>query len=220
MYGDSAAKANLASFLTGLTSGKILFMSVRKKVSFDESSAQALQRYGVSGTLATTNLAQPDCSMAAIAYTGAERKEWEQSVNKVSGAGGSTIEKKIYLFRELPGKDDCSQEMGAQTRRIPDSAFTAKSIWGNDAITQPYRARLHDQSYPGWCSGMNAPVSDYLQIDLGSVKLLMGLAIQARGTSGHHYVTKFSIEYSVDGSTWTYYKDIGSTSAKVFDGIR
>ena len=196
-------------------------MSVKDGVAFDASSATALQRFGVSATFATTSLPKSRCSMAAVAYTGEERKEWEQSINKVGGTGASVIEKTIYIFRELDGRDDCSQEMGIQSRKIPDSAFSANSIWDNDAIAFPYRARLQETSYAGWCAGRNAPVSDYLQIDLGTMKILTGLAIQAHGMYyGLHYVTKFTIEFSSDGSTWVSYKDIGSSNTKVFDGIR
>ena len=196
-------------------------MSAKDSIIFDASSATALKRFGVSATFATTSLPKSRCSMAAVAYTGGERKEWEQSVNKVGGTGASVIEKTIYIFRELDGRDDCSQEMGIQSRKIPDSAFSAKSIWDNDAIASPYRARLHETSYAGWCAGINAPVSDYLQIDLGTIKIVTGLAIQAHGTgNGKHYATKISIESSADGSTWVPYKDIGSSNTKVFDGIR
>ena len=221
IYDSTAQRTNLANFLNGLTHGKILFMVAANAVIFDASSALALQRYGVSASFATPNLPSPRCSMAAIANTGGERKEWEQSINKVGGTGASIIETTIYLFRDLQGKDECSQEMGIQTRRIPDSAFTATSTWYNRDDHKPYRARLHEQSFPGWCSGADSPLSHYLQVDLGSVKILTGLAIQAHRTYvGHHYITKFSIEYSTDGSTWSYYKDIGSANKKVFEGIR
>ena len=221
VYYSDAAKNNLASFLNGLASGKILFMASRDAVEFNASSALALQRYGVSATFATTKLPKARCSMAAIAYTGGERKRWEQSMNKVGGTEASIIETIIYLFRDLRGKDDCSQEMGVQTRRIPNSAFTAKSTWHNDERHKPYRAKLHEQLHPGWCSGANSPVTDYLQIDLGSIKILTGLAMQGHGmANGHHYITKFSIVYSENGSTWISYKDIGTNNIKEFDGIR
>ena len=164
-------------------------MAVKDAVTFDSSSAQALQRYGVSATFATTSLPKPQCSMAAIAYTGKERKEWEMSVNKVGGTGASIIEKTIHVFRDLDGSDDCSQEMGIQTKKIPDSAFTAKSIFGNDAGHYPHRARLNEKMYPGWCSTSNSPVSDYLQVDLGTVKILTGLAIQANFITNTAFIT-------------------------------
>ena len=221
VYAGSGARTNLANFLNGLTSHKILLTAVKKRVEFDTSSAQALQRYGVSATFATTSLPKPDCSMATIAYTGEERKEWEMSVNKLGGEGASIIEKTIHIFRELDGSDDCSQEMGIQTNKIPDSAFTATTTYRNDAGHSPYQARLHQNSYAGWCSEAQRPVSDYLQVDIGTVKILTGLAIQGHGKlKGYHYVTKFKLDYSIDGSTWNSYKDIGISTTKEFHGIR
>ena len=221
-WGSSAARSSLATFLNSLASQKILFMAVKDAVTFDSSSAQALQRYGVSATFATTSLPKSQCSMAAIAYTGKERKEWEMSVNKVGGGErASIIEKTIHIFRELDGSDDCSQEMGIQTKKIPDSAFTATTTYRDDAGHSPYRARLHENAYPGWCSEVQRPVSDYLQVDIGTVKILTGLAIQGHGSyHGYHYVTKFKLDYSIDGSTWNSYKDIGISTTKEFHGIR
>ena len=220
-YGYASHRTKLTNFLNGLTHGKILFLVAANAVRLDASSALALQRYGVSASFATANLPSPRCSMAAVAYSGGDRKEWEQSINKGTGGGPSIIETIIYLFRDLQGKDDCSQEIGIQKRRFPDSAFTSQSTWYNNDHFRPYRAKLHDQSYPGWCSAAGTPVSHYLQIDLGSVKTVTGLAIQGHGTHlGANYITKFSIEYSTDGTNWLTYKDFGSISTKVFDGIR
>ena len=220
VYGNSSARTDLANFLNALPSRKILLMAVKEAVIFDSSSAKALQRYGVSSTFATTNVKNISLSMAAIAYTGGERKDWEMSVNKEGGTKASIIEKTIHIFRDLDGKDDCSQEMGIQTGKIPDSAFSAKSIWDNDNRYYPHRARLNGKLFPGWCSRRNSRVSDYLQVDLGKVETLTGLAIQgSMSNQSTSYVTKFSLEYSTDGSTWLSYKDISSSYPMVFDGI-
>ena len=220
---STAARTDLANFLNGLSSGKILFMAVQDAVAFSTDAALALQRFGVSASFATTSLPKSRCSMATISYTGQERKKWENSVNTANCIGASIIEKNIHVFRDLNGRDDCSQEMGVQSRKIPDSGFTAESIWQNfDSWRHmPYQARIHQMLHSGWCSGENVPVSDFIQVDLGTVKILTGLAIQGHGTYyGHHYITKFSLEYSIDGYKWLFYTDIGSQSKKVFDGIR
>ena len=219
---STAARTDLANFLNGLSSGKILFMAVQGSVSFSTGAALALQRFGVSASFATTSLPNSHCSMATISYTGKERKTWEKSVNKRDCVGASIIEKTIFIFRDLSGRDDCSQEMGVQSRKIPISGFTARSIYtGEKSRHMPYQARLHLRLHPGWCSQIYALVSDFLKIDLGTVKILTGLAIQGHGTyHGHHYITKFSLDYSIDGYKWLFYTDIGSQSKKVFDGIR
>lgn len=221
VYGSSNARIDLAAFLNGLTPGKILFMAVKDAVTLDKNSALALQKYGVSATFASTSLPKPRCSMVTIVYTGTERKEWEKSINKVGGTGGaSVIEATIYTFREQDGKDDCSNEIGIQSKKIPDSAFTAPSTWKNDANHRPHKGRLNDPPV-GWCSAINAPISTYLQVDLGQVKIVTGIAIQSHGGNGNHYVTKFSLKYSVDNIHWSFYAGIGnSNNTMVFEGIR
>lgn len=218
VYDSSAARTNLADFLNGLTSGKTLFMAARSAVKFDSSSAEALQRYGVSATFATTSLPKARCSMVALASTDTERKDWEGAVNKVGGTGASEIETTIFIFRDLNGRDDCSQEMGIQTRKIPDSAFSATSVWENHLNHMAHAARLYKYG-PGWCSASYTPLSHYLQIDLGTVKSLTGIAIQSHGTHNSHHIKTFSLEYSEDLISWQYYSESGN-SKQIFEGVR
>ena len=215
---DNNEYTALSSFLNGLSAGKILFMVVARQMALDANSASALQRFGVSATYATASLPHNYFSMATIAYTGQERKSWEKSVNKEGGQGTLTLQQKIYLFRELNGRDECSQEMGARNGKIPNSAFTAASSWNSDY--QAHFARLHITS-GGWCSASGSPLSDYLQIDLGTVKIVTGVAIQGQGGIGNgvHYITQFNIKYSTDHLHWHYYTGIGS-NAHVFGGVR
>lgn len=219
VLGSSSPRSTLKALLDGLTPGKILFMAVKDAVYIDGPLAEALQKYGVSASFATTALPKSRCSMAAIAYTDDERKPWEESVTKPDCVGASVIEKTIYAFRDLHGKDDCSLEMGLQTVRVPNSAFSGSSVWGNDVYHMPYRARLHYHG-PGWCSGHLTPITHYLQIDLGTVKDLTGIAIQSHGLDGgHHYITKFNVEYSTDNTNWAFYTGAGNSKVE-FSGIR
>ena len=215
---SSTERTNLRNFLNGLKEGKILLMVAKDAVTFDESAAQALQRVGVSATFATTNLPTSRCSMANAAYTGQGRKSWEKSINKVGGEGVSVIVITIMPFRELSGKDDCSQELGAQDGTIPNSAFTAASIWSSSC--SPYHGRLQDRSN-GWCSQNGSPISDHIEVDLGTVKIVAGVAIQGDGNTdtSQYYVTKFKLQYSTDNLNWYFYVENGN-SAKEFDGVR
>ena len=210
--------ADLTKFLNNLSPGKILFMASKGAVSFDVSTATALQRFGVSARFATSNLPKFHVSMATVAFTGPERKDWERSVYRVDGKGASTLETDIRLFRESNGKDDCTNEVGVQTRRFTNSRFFAESKWKDKGSYSPYYARLHYR-VPGWCSEENSPVSEFLQIDLGTVKILTGIAIQSNGLHGGHYVTKFKLQHTIDMVTWSYYVDNGNI-AKVFNGLR
>lgn len=218
VFGSSTERTKLQTFLNGLREGKILLMVAIDAVIFDESAAQALQRVGVSATFATTNLPSIHCSVAHVAYTGQGRKSWEKSINKVGGEGASVIVKTIMPFRELSGKDDCSQELGAQDRTIPNSAFTAASLWSSSY--QPYRARLQE-SPNGWCSAHKSHISEPIEVDLGTVKIVAGVAIQGEGNTdtSPYYVTKFKLQYSTDNLNWYFYAENGN-SAKEFDGVR
>ena len=215
VYGSEDAMKNLADFLNHLSFGKILLMAAKVAVRFNTNASLALQRYGVSARFATPSLITPWASMAAVAYTSAERIDWEKSAYNVDGGGVSIIETTLYLFRKSNGKDDCSNEIGVQTHTFPNSRFYAKSIWRN--IHMPYKARLH-RSSPGWCSERHSSVSEYLQIDLGAPKHLTGLAIQSHGVANAHHVTQFKLQYSPDGIMWSFYNET-KNKIKLFNGL-
>ena len=218
VIGSTVHQDNLATFLNNLPSGKILFMSAKDAVNMSSNLALALQKVGVSATFATSPVPSVYMSLAYVGYTGQVRKDWEKSVNKIGGSGASIIEFSIKTFHERDGIDDCSNELGVRTRKIPDSRFYAKTVWSNDNDHKPYTARLH-LSKPGWCSGSNEPVSEYLQVDLGTRKILSGVAIQAHGSNRNHGISKFTIEFSNDGINWGFYKR-GLSSAVELDGLQ
>ncbi|XP_065068714.1 uncharacterized protein LOC135694014 [Rhopilema esculentum] len=205
VYGVPSSRDLLATFLNNLPSGKLLLMAAKTAVNMNSNLALALQKVGVSATFATTPVPRIYMSLAYVGYTGQVRKDWEKTVNKIGGSGASIIEVSIKTFHERDGIDDCSNELGVRTRKIPDFRFYAKTVWGNDIYHQPYLARLHYYG-PGWCSYSNTPVSEYLQVDLGTMMILSGVAIQSHGSGNGHAVTKFKIEYSENGIIWQFYK--------------
>eukprot|EP00795_Rhopilema_esculentum_P010284 gene10284-18981_t len=216
--GSTVHQDNLATFLNNLPPGKILFMSAKDAVNMNSGLALALQKIGVSATFATAPVPNVNMSLAYVGYTGQVRKDWEKSVNKIGGSGASIIEVNIKTFHERDGIDDCSNELGVRTRKIPDSRFYARTSWNNDIGHMPHIARLHS-SKPGWCSGTYVPVSEYLQVDLGTRKILNGVAIQGQGIDGRHRISKFKIEYSNDGINWEFYNR-GLSSAVELDGLQ
>ena len=217
IYASSTSRNNMVTFLNELEEDKILFMSAKDVVLMQSNLALALQKFGASATFATPNIPSQYSSLAAIFFTGKERKTWEKSVNKVPGQGSSVIEMKINIFRDFKGTDDCSEELGIRIGKLPDSRFYARTTYVNDINHRPFAARL--QSTKGqWCSTTNVPVSDYLQVDLGVPKILTGIAIQANHYHGLHYVTQFKLQYSLDGMSWNTKKH-SSGSDQVFLGL-
>ena len=206
---NAAQQDALAAYLNDMPEGKILFMAARDAVSINSNLALALQKQGVSATFATTKLPKNRCSMAAVAYTGKERKSWEISVSNANCQGASIIDTKIHPFHDLKGNNDCSQEMGLRTGQLPDSRFAAASKWMNDDNYAPHQARLHNGGgwIRGWCTMGHAPVSEYLQIDFGLVQLFTGIALQGQANSHTHYIVKFILGYSIDGVRWETYKE-------------
>ncbi len=216
IHGYVGQRDQLAAFLNNMPSGKILFMAAQDAIGMNSNLATALQAHGVSATF--TSYAKSRCSMASVSYTGPRtRKAWQQSVNQPNCVGASTLTKKIYIFRDLKGIDDCSEEMGVRTGKLSDSRFTATSVWNNHADHLPSKSRLHMAGY-GWCAEENAPLSHYLQVDLGVKRLITGIAIQGQPSSGKHALSKFDIEYSLDGKTWQYYVEDSNTK-KTFIGV-
>eukprot|EP00795_Rhopilema_esculentum_P010280 gene10280-18977_t len=206
VYGDAASRNLLANFLDNLPSGKLLMMTAKEGVNIDSNLAFALQKVGVSATFATSPVPSNYMTLAYVGYTGQARKNWERIVNKIGGSGASSIEISINNFHERDGIDDCSNELGVRASKIPDSRFYAKTVWANEnKNNQPYQARLHYNG-PGWCSYSNTPVSEYLQVDLGTMMILSGIAIQGHGSDNAHAVTKFKIEYCKNGIIWQFYK--------------
>lgn len=122
-------------------------------------------------------------------------------------SGASVITTKVHAFRDFESSDlACDEEMGLRSGRLSDSRFTAKSVYSIlDKSYAAYQARLHKE-IPGWCCKAASPVSDYLQIDLSTIKVLRGIALQSHGTiKGLTPVASFKIQHSVGGRQWQTY---------------
>ena len=217
VYAYSSHRVQLATLLNGLADGKLLLMAVRDAVNLDTGLATALRRLGVSSEFARTYPVTTKMSMVALLYTGHRRKEWEKVVHFV-GKGPSILVTKIFAFRDYQGTDECDEEMGLLTGHLSDSRFSAKSVYGNSPAYGPHEARLF-RTAPGWCSGAYSPVTDYLQIDLASIKVLSGIALQGHGTwKGRMSVTSFFVQHSTNGIDWSTYSE-NSTDFE-FQGIQ
>ena len=63
-----------------------------------------------------------------------------------------------------------------------------------------------------WCSNVQAN-TEYLQVDLGKMVTLTGIATQGDNTMDK-WVKTYTLKYSIDGSVWNDYRE-GQASAKV-----
>lgn len=85
---------------------------------------------------------------------------------------------------------------------IKDHRITSSSNNGPDSL--PYMARLDGPG--GWSPRTTTNNSDFLQIDLGSVYLLCGVATQGGGER-RQWTSSYTIATSLDGTTWVSAKD-------------
>ena len=91
--------------------------------------------------------------------------------------------------------------------RIPDARMTASSFF--DGTYRPSYGRLNDRrGNGGWCAQTISDRTDYLQVDMGEVRFLCGVAtqgLQARRSSA--WATSYKLQLSTDGITWNTYKE-------------
>lgn len=64
-----------------------------------------------------------------------------------------------------------------------------------------------------WKPATDSDPNDYLQVDLGRVKVLTGVVTDEAASSV--YVESYKIQYSIDGVEWKYYPNFDGTP-KVF----
>ena len=89
--------------------------------------------------------------------------------------------------------------------RIPDARMTASSFYYS--TYRPSYGRLNESSGAGgWCSKTKSDRTDYLQVDMGEVRFLCGVATQGlQGSSV--WTTSYKLQLSTDGITWNTYQE-------------
>ena len=89
--------------------------------------------------------------------------------------------------------------------RIPDARMTASSFF--DGTYRSSYGRLNDRrGNGGWCAQTISDRTDYLQVDMGEVRFLCGVATQGLQESSA-WTTSYKLQLSTDGITWNTYKE-------------
>jgi hypothetical protein len=75
---------------------------------------------------------------------------------------------------------------------------------------RPQGARLYNQwvkyiTIGAWAAGSTS-AGEYLQVDLGSVKMITKLATQGRPSMYDEWVTEYTVSYSNDTNNWKNYE--------------
>lgn len=113
---------------------------------------------------------------------------------------------------------DCLRSLGVSaSSRIPDSDMTASSQ--RDAAHAPKGGRLNAQvqqnaqgqttQIGGWAAKTNDK-NQWLQIKFGQIFQITGVTTQGRSDAAQ-WVKTYKLQYSTDGSAWTYYPDVRLT---------
>jgi len=116
---------------------------------------------------------------------------------------------------------DCRSAIGidAKIRSIPDKSMTASSEYNRHFAYEGRLNNVHrvsstgERSWGAWCP-KKTDVSPYLQIDLGRVRVVSGVATQ--GYSFNLWTTQYHLNYSIDGTVWRRYMESGVV--KLFTG--
>ncbi|XP_047441912.1 coagulation factor VIII [Mugil cephalus] len=108
----------------------------------------------------------------------------------------------------------CAIPLGMKSGRIEDYQITASDHIGK---WEPSLARLDQSGYINAWMGTNK--MSWIQIDLQRPTLLHG--VQTQGVSSKfrdHYITHFTVSYSLDKETWTTYRGNSSRKSTNFHG--
>ncbi|XP_022809995.1 EGF-like repeat and discoidin I-like domain-containing protein 3 isoform X2 [Stylophora pistillata] len=125
----------------------------------------------------------------------------------------------LFLVVRSNGEQECKVPLGMENGNIQDDQITASSQW-NSVTHGVTRARLNllpSSGAGGWVA-LQHTIHEWLQVDLRSrYTSVTGLATQGRNDHGQ-WVTKYNVQYSIDGVEFEYYKESGQSLRKEFSG--
>ena len=93
---------------------------------------------------------------------------------------------------------------------IRDYRFSASSTLSS---SRPSNGRLNGVN--AWIPSSNSNSNDYLQIDLGSVYFVCGVATQGN-PSADDWTKMYKIETSIDNTNWEFYTEDNAVKVLVF----
>lgn len=134
---------------------------------------------------------------------------------------GTTMDAAFVPVKFINEQDEgtCGGPLGLESGQITDGQLTASSQW--DWNHGARRGRLDIQKQGAlrgaWSSRRNDG-NQWLQIDLfDETSQVTGVATQGR-FDWNQWVTKYRLQYSVDGVTFQFYKEQGQSANKEFTG--
>lgn len=144
----------------------------------------------------------------------------------------TTVAMTTARAKQNQGPDVCHGNLVTGPRGVPDNQITSSSTYSNSSGDNyaPYRGRLYSfsQSFQngtylngGWSARVNDK-NQYIQVQFNSQSIVRGVITQGRNIDFHtqccfEHVTKYTVEYSVDGVHFDPVKDSNGNPI-VFNG--
>ena len=101
----------------------------------------------------------------------------------------------------------CSDPLGLENENITDAQITASTEFNSahGATNGRLNFKAGGEKTGAW-SALRSDVHQWLQVDLGAKTEVTGIQIQGR-QDADQWVTSFTISYSNDGTTYTFYQN-------------
>ena len=98
-----------------------------------------------------------------------------------------------------------------ESGKIPDNAITASSFYPDNGWFRPSNGRLNKNiGRCAWTTTTKGKSNSWLQVDLGEMTTVIGIATQGSCYHREPFWTKsYSVSYSTDGTKWIYYRKSG-----------
>ena len=103
-------------------------------------------------------------------------------------------------------------DLGLENERISDGNITASSV--QNANTPATNGRLNYTSGSSWCAG-TSDTNPYLQIDLQALHIICAVSTQGN-SQADQWVKTYKLQFSINGTTWTDYKEAGQIKVQCF----
>ncbi|XP_066015620.1 tyrosine-protein phosphatase Lar-like isoform X2 [Pocillopora verrucosa] len=111
----------------------------------------------------------------------------------------------LAVFLPLASGACVDFDLGMGSGTIPDNNINASSV--ESASTPAKNGRLNYSSGSSWCAG-TSDTNPYLQIDLQTLHIVCAVSTQGN-SQVDQWVKNYTLQLSIDGTTWTDYKEGG-----------
>lgn len=99
-----------------------------------------------------------------------------------------------------------------EDERIQDGQITASTSYGSH-LAAIYSRLNHTTNQGGWAPS-RSDLDQWIQVDFGVPRMVSGIVLQGKNTH-NQWVTKYKVDFSDDGISFTYVKDVDNVTEMV-----